>query len=61
MGEGGVVPKGQLLATDNQWARAFMGGGRGPHAETAQSALPVILKLVVWWSDQCHLDCFQYS
>ena len=22
-----------------------------------QSTLPVILKLVRWWSDQCYLDC----
>ena len=45
----------------NQWARAFTDGGRGLHAETAQSALTVILKLVMWWSDQRHLDCFKYS
>ena len=30
------------LPTDNQWAR-----GKGLHAETAQSALTVILKLVI--------------
>ena len=24
-------------------------------------ALMVILKLVTWWSDQCHLDCLNYS
>ena len=35
------------LPTDNQWARAFIGGGRGPHAETAQEALTVILNLVI--------------
>ena len=33
----------------------------GVHAETAQSAVTVILKLVMQWSDQCHLDCFKYS
>ena len=33
--------------TDNQWARAFLGRRRGLHAETAQAALTVILKLVV--------------
>ena len=27
---------------------------RGLHAETAQSALLVVLKLVMWWSDQRH-------
>ena len=32
---------------DNQWARAFIDRGRGLHAETAQSALTVILKLVI--------------
>ena len=32
--------------TDNQRARAFIDGGRVLHAETAQSALTVILKLV---------------
>ena len=46
---------------DNQWARAFIDGGRGLHAETAQSALTVILKLVMLWSDPRHLDCFKYS
>ena len=32
---------------DNQWARTFIGWRRGLHAETAQSALTVILKLVI--------------
>ena len=31
----------------NQGARAFIDGGRGLRAETAQSALTVILKLVI--------------
>ena len=35
------------LATDNQGARAFIDGGQGLHAETAQSALTVVLKLVI--------------
>ena len=35
-----------------------IGRGRGLRLETAQSALAVILKLVTWWSDQRHLDCF---
>jgi len=43
---------------DNQWARAFIEGRRGLHAETA---LTVILKLVTWWCDQGHLDCFKYN
>ena len=41
-------PKGQLPPTDNQWATAFTGGGRGLHAETAQSAPTVILKLIAF-------------
>ena len=32
---------------DDQGARAFIDRGRGPHAETIQSALTVILKLVI--------------
>ena len=47
--------------TASQGARAFIGGGRGLHVETAQSALTVFLKLVMWWSDQCHLDCFKHN
>ena len=31
------------------WARAIIGGGRGLHVETAQSALTVILKLTTRW------------
>ena len=42
--------------TGNQWARAFIVRERGRHTETAQSALTVILKLVIRWSNQCHLD-----
>ena len=33
--------------SNNQWSRAFIGRGRGLHAETEQSALTVILKLVI--------------
>ena len=44
--------------SDNQWARAVKGGGRGLWAETA---LTVILKLVTWWCDQGHLDCINYN
>ena len=32
---------------DNQWEGAFIGRGRGLHAEIAQSALKVILKLII--------------
>ena len=34
---------------------------RRERAETAQAALTGILKLVMQWSDQWHLDCFKYS
>ena len=60
-GEGGLLSKGRLPPShphDNQWARAFIGWGRGLHAETTQSALTLILKLVMQWSNQHHLDCF---
>ena len=40
---GGLLFKGQLSLTDNQWARAFIGWGRGLHAETAQSALKLVI------------------
>ena len=44
---GGLLSKGQLPPphADNQWAKAFIDGGR--HAETAQAALTGILKLVI--------------
>ena len=49
----------------NQGARAFKGEFQGwlewVTCRTAQSALTIILKLVMQWSDQCHLDCFKYS
>ena len=48
-------------APDNQGTRAFIGGERELHVETVQSALIVTLKLVMWWADQRHLDCFKYS
>ena len=50
--------KVRLPPADSQWARAFIDRGRGPRAETARSALTVVLKLVMRWSDQHHLDCF---
>ena len=45
--EGGLLSKGQLPSADNQGARTFTDRGRELHVETAQSALTVILKLVV--------------
>ena len=44
---------------DNQGERAFL--DREGHMQKQQLALTVILKLVMWWSDQRHLDCFKYS
>ena len=48
-GVGRHMSKGQLHTppTDNQWAGAFIGQGRGLHAEKVQLALTVILKLVI--------------
>ena len=48
-GEGRRLSKGQLPTPqpDNQGARAVIDKGRGLHAETAQSALTVISKLVM--------------
>ena len=40
-------PTPPMPPTNNQGARAFIGEGRGLHAETARSALTVILKLVI--------------
>ena len=49
-GRGGQIPvqRPTLPAPTpyNRGARAFINGGRGPRAETAQSALTVILKWV---------------
>ena len=48
--------------SDNQWARVFIDRQRELLAETAQSALTVILKLVIsGLTDQCHLDYFKYN
>ena len=44
---GGHLSKGRLPASDNQGARVFIDRGRGLHAETALSALTVILTLVL--------------
>ena len=33
----------------------------GTTCKTAQLVPTSILKLVMWWSDQCHLDCFKHS
>ena len=48
-------------AINGQEATAFIGRGMRLYIKTAESALTVILKLVIQWSDQCHLDCFRYS
>ena len=48
--EWGEAVAGREASCLNQWARAFIGWGRGIHAGTTQSAPTVILKLssVVW-------------
>ena len=52
---------------DNQWVRAFKGmfqgvyRERGDYMQKLQSALTVVLELVMQWFDQHHLDCFKYS
>lgn len=46
--------------TDTQRARAFIDGGRGLPAQTAQSALMVI-ETGRQWSDHCLPDCFKCS
>ena len=47
-GRGGLTPvQRPTPPTDNQGARAFIDRRRGLHAETAQAALTVILKLVI--------------
>ena len=45
-GEGRLVSKA-VPVPDNHWARAFIDWGRGPHTETTQPVLTVILKLVI--------------
>ena len=60
-GRADSCPKAHWPPTDSQGARAFTDGGRGLRAETAQSALTLILKLVLRCSHQRHLDCFRYS
>ena len=45
-GEVDVFQRATSPSPNNQGARPFINKGRGLHAETAQSALTVILKLV---------------
>ena len=60
VGRADVCPEANSSPTDNQWARAFIGCGKGLHAE-----ITVIsdshLEIGRPWSDQHHLDCFEYS
>ena len=63
-GGGGKVdscPKTKSPSPDNQWSRTFIDGGRGLHAETAQAALTVILKLVFGGLTSVILTVFKYS
>ena len=57
------VPKKQLPPPCCSGAGALKGEcwGRGARAEIAQSALTVLLKLIVPWSDQCYTGWFKYS
>ena len=58
----GSCPKANsALTISGQEFQGCIGGRRGLHAETAQSALTAVLKLGMQWSDQRHLDCFKYS
>ena len=58
----GPIPS-PLLPTTSSWAGAFIGRGRGLHAETARSALTVILKWSPVVCDDCqyHVDCYKYN
>ena len=56
-GEDSCPKVNSLHPNDNQWARAFIGGRRGLHGETSQSAMTSSWN----WSDQSHLDCFKNS
>ena len=60
-GEGIPLSKDQLTPLSISVPEPFIGGGRGLHLETAQSAPTIILKLIIWWSDYCNFDYFQYS
>ena len=60
---GGWQTHVQQLASPWQSKESLMvvGRGRELHTETAQLALMVILKLIMQWSDQSHLDFLKYS
>lgn len=64
---GGGTPVRRLTSpppprcTNNQRARAFIDGERGLQAETAESALMLILRLVFSGLTSGHLGCFKYS
>ena len=60
-GQGGWTPvQRSTPPTDHEWARAITGGGRGLHVEKVQSALTVVLKLVISGLIS-HLDYLKYS
>ena len=42
-----ICPKADSRSADDQWSRALIDRRRVLHAETVQSALTVILKLVI--------------
>ena len=55
-----ACPKVNFCPSQQAVGRSFIGKERWLHAKSAQSAQTVILKLVMHWSDQHHLDCFKY-
>ena len=60
-GRADLCPKATCPPPTSRGLRTFPGGERELSAETAESALTVVLKLAMWWSDKCHLDCFRFS
>ena len=57
--EDGLLSKDQLSPTDNQWARAFIDGGKGSMQK--QHSQLCHLEIGYHWSDLHHLDCFRDS
>ena len=53
-------PSGQIRVQE-PLKESFKDVQAGALCRAAQSALTIILKLVMWWSGQRHLDCFKHS
>ena len=62
--EGGLLSKNHLLIVAHA-SGAFKGDFQGcagrEKEQNSTVSLTVILKSMMWWSDQCHLGCFKYS